>query len=99
MNMYYVLNLSETQPTSKLNVNYLKINVNDVELVFYEKVPKHFCRITIVTRVLPSGDSKIKEAIVRITKTNLILKPPVNKLFAVESPYHGTNQTYEASHR
>ena len=30
--------------------------------------------------------------IVRIAKTNAILKPPVNKLFAVENPYHYTNQ-------
>ena len=35
----YVVNLRETQRTSKLNINSLKINVNDI---FYEKVPRHF---------------------------------------------------------
>ena len=67
-------------------------------LVFYEKVPKHFWGIAIVTRVFPSIDSEIRGAIVRITKTNTIFKRPVNKLFAVENTYD-TNQTDKASHR
>ena len=45
----YVVNLRETQRTSELNINPLKINVNDIVLVFYEKVPRHFWRIVIVT--------------------------------------------------
>ena len=44
---------------------------------FYEKVPRHFWRIAMVTRVLPSGDSEIRGAIVRIAKTNTIFKRPV----------------------
>ena len=35
----------------------------------------------------------------RITKTNTILKRPMNKLFAVENTYYDTNQTDKASHR
>ena len=95
----YVVNLRETQRTSKLNINSLKINVNDIVLVFYEKVPRHFWRIAIVTRVLPSRDSEIRGAIVRIAKTNTILKRPVNKLFAVENTYHDTKQTDKVSHK
>ena len=38
----YVVNLRETQRTSKLNINSLKINVNDIVLVFYEKDPDTF---------------------------------------------------------
>ena len=34
-----------------------------------------------------------KGAIVRIKKTNGILKRPVNKLFRIEYTYHETNQT------
>ena len=86
------MNLLETQRTSKLNVNSLKINVNDIVLVFYEKVPRHFWRISIVTRALPSRDSEITGAIVRIAKTNRILKRPLNKLFAVENTCHDTNK-------
>ena len=89
--MYYVVNLRETQRTSKLNINSLKVNVNDAVLVFYEKVSKLFWRIAIVTRVLPSRVSEIRGGIVRITKTNTILITPINKLFAVENIYHDTN--------
>ena len=92
----YVVNLRETQRTSKLNIDSLEINVNDIVLVIYEKVPRHFWRIAIVTRVLPSRDSEIREAIVRIAKTNTIHKRPVKKLFAVENTYYDTNQTDKA---
>ena len=68
-------------------------------LVIYEKVPRHFWRTAIVTRVLPSIDSEIRGAIVRIAKTNTVLERPLNNLFSVENIYHGTNQTNKASHR
>ena len=55
--MYYVVNLRESQRTSKLNINSLKIHVNDIVLVFYEKV--HFWRIGIVTPVLPTRGTEI----------------------------------------
>ena len=50
----------------------------------------------IVTGVLPRRDFEIKEAIVRIAKTNVILKHLVNKLFPTENTYHDTNQTDKA---
>ena len=89
------MNLCETQRTLKLNIDSLKINVNDILLVFYKKVLRHFRRIAIVTRLLPSRDSEITGAIVRIA----ILKRPVNKLFAVENTYPDTNQTDKASYK
>ena len=95
----YVVNLRETQWTSKLNINSLKINVNNIVLVFYEKASRQFWRIVIVTQVLPSRDSGIRAEIVRIVKTNTILKRPVNKLFAVENTYHNTKQTGKVSHK
>ena len=52
----YVVNLRETQQTSKLNINSPKINVNDFVLVYDEKVPRHSWRIVIVTWVLPSKE-------------------------------------------
>ena len=48
-------------------------------------------------QVLPSRE--IRGPIVRITKTNTIVKRPVNKLFAVENTYHNTNQTDKESHK
>ena len=59
-------------------------------------MPRHSWRIVIVPGVLPSRDSEIRGAIVRIPKTNTILKRPVKKLFAVENTYHDTNQTHKA---
>ena len=93
------MNLHETQLTPKLNIDSLKINVNVIVLVFLEKVTRHFWRIVIVKRVLPSKDSEKSGTVVRIAKTNTILKLPVNKLFAVENTYHDTNQTDKASHK
>ena len=52
--------LRETQRTLKLNIDSLKINVNDIVLNFYEEVPRHFWRISIVTGVLPRKDPEIR---------------------------------------
>ena len=94
-----MVNLHETQRTSKLNINSLKININDIVLVLYEKVARHFWRIAMVMRVLPNRDSEIRGAIVRIAKTKTILKCPINDLFTVENIYHDTNETDKVSHR
>ena len=88
--------MRETQQTSKLSINWPNINVNDIVLVYDEKVPIHFWRIAIVTGVLPNRVSQIRQAILRIAKTNTILKRPVNKLFTVENTYSDTNQTDNA---
>ena len=95
----YVVNLRETQRTSKSNINSLKISINDIVLVFYEKVSRHFWRIVIVMPVSPSRDSEIRGEILRIAKTNTILKRPINKLFAGENTYHETKQTDKVSHK
>ena len=60
-----------------------------------KEVPIHFWNIAIVTGVLPSRDSEIKGVIVRIKKTNAILKRSVNKLFPIKYTYHDTNKTRE----
>ena len=66
---------------------------------FYGKVSRHIWGIAIATEVLPSRDSEIRGAIVRIVKTNATLKRPVNKLVAVENAYHDTKQTNKVSHK
>ena len=76
--MNNVVNLRETQRTSKLNINSKKINVNDIVLVYDKMEPRHFWRIDIVTGLLPHRDSEIRGAIVRMAKTNIILKGPLN---------------------
>ena len=59
-------------------------------LVYDEKEPTHFWKNDRVTPALPSRDSEIKRAILRIKKTNAILKRFVNKLFPIEYTYHET---------
>ena len=59
--------------------------VNDIVLVYTEIVPRHFWKISIVTGVLPCRDSKIRGAIVRMTKATTILKRLVNKFFTVKN--------------
>ena len=87
------MNLRETQRTSKLNIDSLKTNITDTVLIFYEKVPRHFWKISIVTRVLPSRDYEIRGVIVRMVKTNTIRECPTSKLFRIENTYHDTNKT------
>ena len=54
-------------------------------LVYDENVPRHFWRIAIVTRVLPSRDSETKRS---DKKANAILKRPLNKIYPTEYTYH-----------
>ena len=50
------------------------MNVIDIVQVYNERVPRHFWRIAIVTGILPSREFEIRGAVVRIAKTNAILK-------------------------
>ena len=65
-------------------------------IVYDKKEPRLFWRIAIVTGLLHSIDSGTKRAILRITKTNTILKRPINKLFSTENTYQETKQTGKA---
>ena len=51
-----------------------------------ERYPDTFGELPL-TGVLPSRDSEVRGAIVRMAKTNAILKCPVNKFFPIENTY------------
>ena len=55
------------------------------------RYPDTFGKLPL-TGALPRRDSEIRGAIARITKTNAVLKLPVNKLFLFENTYQDTNQ-------
>ena len=62
----------------------------------------HFVKYQFVfnfTRAEADSGGAAGGEIVRIVKTNAILKRPVNKLFAVENIYHDTKQTDKVSHK
>ena len=61
-----------------------KLPKNYVVLVYDEKMLRNLWRIVMVTGGLSNRDSEIKGAIVRIKKTNAILKCHVNNLFPIE---------------
>ena len=82
--------------TTNIKIEY-KLPKKYVVLVYDEKVPRNFWRIAVVTGVLSNRDSEIKGAILRIKKTNAILKCHVNKLFPVEQTYYDTNLADKAS--
>ena len=92
-----VVSLRETQRTSKLNINFQKINFIDIVVVYDKIVSINFWRIPIVTGVLPNRDSETRGAIVRMAETNATLKRPVNKLFTVRNTYDDANQTDKAA--
>ena len=67
-----------TWDTTNIKIKYKPPkNVNDIVLVFYERLPRDFWRIAIVTWLLPSRDSEVRGAIVGIAKINTIPKRPV----------------------
>ena len=60
-----VLDLRETQQTSKLNINSLKINVNDIVTIIFEKVPKHSLLLSLLScelRMFVKENPYIKKA-------------------------------------
>ena len=95
--MNNVGSLRQTQQTSELNVNSQKTSVHDILLVYPETVAGHFLRIAIVTEISLNRDSEMRGATVRMTKTNMNLKRPVNNFFTVKNTYHNTNQADKTS--
>ena len=70
----YVVNLRETQRTSKINIKKR------------ERYPETFGEL-LLAEVLPSRDSEIRVTIVKIAKTNEIFKRPLNNLLPIENTY------------
>ena len=68
---------------TSIKIKY-KLPKNYGVLVYDEKVPRLFCRIAVVTSMLPSRDSETRTTIVRIKKANTILKRPINKPYTTE---------------
>ena len=57
-----------------------------------KRCPGTFGELSL-TGALPSRDSEIRRATVRIAKTDAILKRTVNKLYLIENTYQVSNQT------
>ena len=80
----YVSYLRETQRLTPER-NSEAVNVNDIVLVYDEKVPRHLWRIGRIIKLLESNDNKVRGAEVRLGKTKAVIRRPVNKLYPLVS--------------
>ena len=56
-------------------------NVNDIVIVYDEKMPRQSWRLGKIMAVITSNDGKIRGAGVKMGKTNTLIRRPVNKLY------------------
>ena len=56
-------------------------NVNDIVIVYDEKMPRQSWRLGKIMAVITSNDGKIRGAEVKMGKTNTLIRRPVNKLY------------------
>ena len=56
-------------------------NVNDIVIVYDEKMPRQLWRLGRIMKLLISDDGQIRGAEVKIGKANAMIRRPVNKLY------------------
>ena len=76
----YVTSLHEQQRTL-FKGHSRKIQTGDVVIVFDEKCPRHLWRTGNVEKLLESSDGEVRAAEVKLGRTNMLIKRPVNKLY------------------
>ena len=76
----YVTSLREQQRTL-FKGHSRKIQTGDVVIVFDEKCPRHLWRTGKVEKLLESSDGEVRAAEVKLGRTNMLIKRPVNKLY------------------
>ena len=81
--------------TTSIKIKH-KLRKNYVVLVYDEKVPRHFWRISTVTGVLPSRESETKRSDNENEKGQWNPQMSRKKLFVTEYTYHDTKQTDKA---
>ena len=87
----YVLNLRNWKAKYK-RTNALVPEVNDVVVVFEEKVPRQSWCIGRITETITSHDGQIRGAKVFIGKSKAVIERPVNKLYPIELASENTMQ-------
>ena len=79
----YVTSLrSWTQKVKR--TNKLIPEVNDIVLVFDEKLPRQNWCLGRIVEIIPSTDGKVRGAKVLLGKTKMTIERPINKLYPVE---------------
>ena len=81
----HVVILLKTQQTSKWNINSVKINFNDIVLIYDKKVPRHIWRIDIVSN---KDYAPLAYVYPNIIKTFLTLNPLLFDIYYILSTQH-----------
>ena len=82
----YLCNFREPHKPNKLRTTFpIIIEINDIAIVHVDKLPKSQWKLGLVTKLIPSRDTKVRGAKVRSTKTNTFIIRPVNKLYLFKS--------------
>ena len=55
--------------------------VNDVVIIYDDKLPRHLWRVGLIIKLIDGNDGKCRGAEVRLSKTRSIIKRPINKLY------------------
>ena len=58
--------------------------VNDIVLIFEEKVPRKNWSLGKIVEILPSKDKKVRGARILVGKNRSIIERPINKLYPIE---------------
>ena len=58
-----------------------QIAVGDVVIIYDEKQPRHLWKIGKVMELIPSRDGRVRGAQIKVGKSGVIIKRPINRLY------------------
>ena len=76
----YLSNLRESQQQNSRQRS-TKAKVGDIIIIYDEKEHRHLWRVGKIERLIISNDGQIRGAEVKVAKTNVIIRRPVNRLY------------------
>ena len=89
----YVTTLRNHQQTYKKRKSLVP-EIDDVVLIFEEKVPRQNWCLGRVMEILPSRDNQVRGAKVLVGKSRQILERPINKLYPIEFADEGKSKNH-----
>ena len=80
----YLTSLREYQKIVQPNDNLPMIKIGDIVIVHEKSQPRAIWRMGKIEEVIKGIDGHIRGAVVRISKTNSLIKRPINLLYPIE---------------
>ena len=78
-------NLRESRNASVKNGNKPTIKKDDTVIIEESNLPSSTWELAMVHEVIVSKDANIRGALVKVAKTKMFVKRPVNRLYLVQS--------------